>query len=190
MMQTKTKEKPIIFSSDSICAIEDGLKTQTRRIVTPQPASNWSIPPALLDQGFLNEYGCHRDSDSIKCPWEQEDVLWVREKWHHDGRGGFLYAADNPDFAEPYENQSWRNPMFMPKAACRLWLQIQAVDIQRVRDISEEDSIAEGFLSEGEFSLSAQCKFMHAWDKLNDKRGFDWKSNPWVWVIRFQVHQS
>jgi hypothetical protein len=28
---------------------------------------------------------------------------------------------------------------------------------------------------------------MRLWDSINAKRGFSWESNPWVWVVEFEV---
>ncbi|MGH7240073.1 MAG: hypothetical protein ACREHG_08415, partial [Candidatus Saccharimonadales bacterium] len=30
-------------------------------------------------------------------------------------------------------------------------------------------------------------KFAHLWDSINDKRGFGWQSNPFVWCLSFSV---
>jgi len=35
-------EKPILFSAPMACAILNGAKTVTRRIVTPQPEAPWA----------------------------------------------------------------------------------------------------------------------------------------------------
>jgi hypothetical protein len=32
----------------------------------------------------------------------------------------------------------------------------------------------------------AQIGFATLWDSLNEKRGFSWKNNPWVWVVSFE----
>lgn len=32
----------------------------------------------------------------------------------------------------------------------------------------------------------AQCAFQELWDSINEKRGYGWDVNPWVWVISFE----
>ncbi len=85
--------------------------------------------------------------------------------------------------------------------------------MERVRDISDEDAIAEGIntddgdmhcpICEGVGSVSccvgggasfddcpecrtAKGRYGHLWDSLNVKRGYGWDANPWVWVYEFE----
>jgi hypothetical protein len=70
------KERPILFSGPMVRAILEDRKTQTRRVVTPQPASMHGLLPAVgggnwTDRGRL-----------VRCPYGQPgDRLWVRETW-------------------------------------------------------------------------------------------------------------
>ena len=98
------KETPIIFSTPMVQAIQQGDKTQTRRIIKPQPIgdlaplSEWSRgiadschdhnpdPQRLISHShklkgrlfpFRNEYG---DLIGLTCPYGKPgDLLWVRE---------------------------------------------------------------------------------------------------------------
>lgn len=81
----------------------------------------------------------------------------------------------------------------MPRWASRLTLEITDVRVQRVREISEEDALAEGVNSAPPFDLPSGWKgnlftwrFSKLWDYLNLKRGFGWDMNPWVWAITFK----
>jgi hypothetical protein len=98
------KERPILFSGPMVRAILDGRKSQTRRMVNPQPdekyedASRWY--PDLYNKGTQwNFWGASgTDVENIcgpeigrrgRCPYGiPGDRLWVRETWwmHDDAR--------------------------------------------------------------------------------------------------------
>jgi hypothetical protein len=110
------KERPIIFGSESVRAILDGRKTQTRRVVKPQPPEDCGIITvdtfAPVTYGKSGEmcpgnpiFGAYDEWGEwgAKCPYGQPgDRLWVREKWGierrqlHQGKDSYLidYAAD------------------------------------------------------------------------------------------------
>ena len=91
----------------------------------------------------------------------------------------------------------WKSPLFMPRWASRITLEITNVRIERVQDISEADAMAEGVWQPGQVvhadmkgfrgttNYSARNQFMHTWEAINFGRGYGWNSNPWVWVISF-----
>lgn len=88
------KEKPINFSGEMVRAIIDGQKTQTRRIIKPQP----SPEPARAKIWSLEEGTWHWESnsgkvgiftpDKFKSKYQVGDRLWVREKLRGDGQPG------------------------------------------------------------------------------------------------------
>ena len=91
-----------------------------------------------------------------------------------------------------YENH-WRPSIFMPREAARIFLRVTDVRVERVNDISEEDAIKEGCQCGDRYSgerstpaLTAKQSFMWLWIRLNDKRGFGWAANPWVFVVSFE----
>ena len=89
----------------------------------------------------------------------------------------------------------------MPRWASRINLEIVAVRVERLQDISKEDAIAEGLLSycgaeqwwgtglDGEgingcrFLSPIEC-YRALWDALNGPGS--WDANPWVWVVEFK----
>ncbi len=134
--------KPIIFSTEMVRAILDGRKTQTRRVIKPQPESM-------------------KDGKLPKCPYQPGDILWVRETWYYEEHMHELTAGDpdlpsgrykhryickasDPDY--PVGNKGWRPSIHMPREAARLFLLVKAVRVERLQDITEQDAIAEGAL--------------------------------------------
>ena len=163
-------EKPIIFSGEMVRAIQDERKTQTRRVVVPQPdtkglgwawgyADRRKIPngprgAAGGDVAYMS------DSLSRYCPYGQPgDHLWVRETFgilqptHADSIGQsidpFPVFRANGDEAPawdegPFEFSGWKPSIHMPRWASRITLEVISVRVERVQDISEEDAEAEG----------------------------------------------
>jgi hypothetical protein len=107
----------------------------------------------------------------------------------------------------------WRPSIHMPKWACRLWLKVLSVRVERVQEISLEDCAAEGIDSDPRTDWLWQ--FTDLWDSINAKpcpvyvdkkivsyvsypwediqemrehRGKPWHvcGNPFVWVIEFE----
>lgn len=183
---TDKREHPIIFSADMIRAILAGRKTMTRRVVKPQPMLYFAGP------------GPRVPLESMRCPYQVGDRLWVREGIRLSGSdtsGAPLteppvhYLADGPC------DQGWypfiRPAIHMPRWTCRLILEVTGVKIERLQDISDADCVAEGCDS---FAYTAmldaptpQEQFKKAWNRRNAKRGYGWDTNPWVWAVSFRV---
>lgn len=170
-------DRPIIFSAPMVRAILSGAKSQTRRIVKPQPFGGDRIEPAYSrEDGFI--VGQLRDSENawrrIVCPYGNVgDRLWVREAWrtvaamdadrptriaeqcldagYRKPWAPIQYEADrqrdNWNTMQPAEPGKLRSPRHMPRWASRLTLEITAVRAQQLHDISEADAIAEGVRS-------------------------------------------
>ena len=190
--------KPIIFSTPMERAILEGRKTQTRRVIKIDDApENWKISIAGTSIVRTEPY-------DVKLPrYAAGDILWVRETWakriHSDNR--YYYKADNNLGAIfNREDDKWRSPIFMPREAARIFLQVTNVRVERLQDITEEDAIAEGlnigtvdnekYAKNNAYRLLADnlpvAMFADLWDSLNAKRGYGWEKNPWVWVIEFE----
>ncbi|MGJ5858285.1 hypothetical protein [Serratia sp. G204Y] len=215
------KERPVIFNGEMVRAILDGRKTQTRRTL------NWKRQPytemAERDDGSLwpwAEDGERGGDIWFSCPFgEVGDRLWVRETFagHYldddqiqdikDGRDKAEdlceYRADYSDDADCVDG--WTPSIHMPRWASRITLEITAVRVERLNDISEEDARAEGVRAiENNFGNGpAYCDYLLP--NLNDtaewyNRASDsfkslwksiygvenWRANPWVWVIEFR----
>ncbi len=92
------------------------------------------------------------------------------------------------------EGCRWQPSIHMPRWASRILLELTAVRVERLQDISRADAKAEGFLPglngferwAGQCYGNAQLAYRACWDSLNAKRGLSWDANPWVWVLEFQ----
>ena len=176
------KERPILFSGPMVRAILDGRKTQTRRIMKPQPTCDgfwWSH----------KGYSCGGEKqfrDGLPlfagCPYGAVgDRLWVREACCSDG-WSVHYLADNDhrEFGETryddviklhhYSGGFSRQvpSIHMPRWASRITLEITGVRVERLNEISESDAIAEGIESKPQpYGKELDWKYYGWLEKLN-----------------------
>lgn len=80
----------------------------------------------------------------------------------------------------------WTPSIHMPRWASRIDLEIVAVRVERLQDITEQDAQAEGITAEGVMDGGYHVNaFANLWDHINGDRA-TWASNPWVWVVEFK----
>lgn len=223
-----SKEKPIIFSAPMVRAILEGRKSMTRRIVKADwlDDSWWQIQPKDgWHAVFMTEvpYGMER---GLVCPYGSPgDRLWVREKFDFSPCGltgcEIFYWADGssqkrtpPNDYNPYlyPNERVRPSIHMPRWASRITLEITAIRVERLQEITNQDAQKEGppwanphrHGPEGlEFDEHPGkiirdpyadrhntgindcwiCAFRMIWSDINGPGS--WDLNPWVWVIEF-----
>lgn len=202
-------ERPIIFNGDMVRAILRGEKTQTRRPVKPQPATDcmYSINGAHNAALHLTDAGCQvryipptgRSKDHLLlCPFGQPgDRLWVRETFReYYPKEGWpapkaLYKADGIARLEDTETGKaipWRPSIHMPRNLSRITLEITDLNAERVQDITEDEAIKEGVVDPimGTYGLSPKTVFRDMWNDIYAERGLGWNENPWVWAITFR----
>ena len=162
----KTKERPILFSREMVRAILDGRKTQSRRVIKPQP--EWKYPGNYERQGVASHiyglwwitvgFGVACENQRVGyCPYGKPGGrLWVRETWAHDdpncknihcGNIDHIWyrASENGFIADSFSGDAhWHPSIFMPRWARRILLEIVDIRIQKIQDISEEDAKKEG----------------------------------------------
>ena len=205
------KERPILFSAPMVRALLAGTKTQTRRVVKP-PRNRSAF--VLLDHGkgwwpYQSDDGESELCDDgmehpYTCPYGQPgDRLWVREafsgphcmdatdecvavrpsKWG-EGSRIWYWADGNPTHGD------WTRPrpsIHMPRWASRILLEVTAVRVERLQDISEADARAEGCIEEekpGFPICSPRNWYRILWEQINGPGS--WDANPWVWVVEFK----
>lgn len=170
-----------------------------------------------------------------KPPYKRGDILYVRETWgisnidYDDKVAYIVYKASvnerdegcravrlpNDKFEKLHdsiaENMSdWRPSIHMPKEAARIFLRVTDVRVERLKNITTDQAIKEGFEGEpcscvnGEYIFGMysctdcmgigwieppQVGFMETWNSTISKKDLDkygWDASPWVWVIEFE----
>jgi len=213
---SEVKELPILFSAPMIRAILNGTKTQTRRIVKPQP-------PAGFDRGCWFDFPVYgwTNEEPPTDVWhkakfrygEVGDRLWVRET-HSISPPLHRRPISNPagypdvkykatDLRSSWDDGKWTPSIHMKRVNSRIDLEVVKMWVERLNDISEADAIAEGVrelplqkgepgawwtgdVSKGDKTYSRTP--IAAYRKLWEIiNGTDsWKANPWVWCISFR----
>jgi len=135
--------------------------------------------------------------------------MMTSEEWHtmdrpyrlhpdsndYDGVARSIYRVDG-DYSFPSNYSGWRSPLFMPRWASRITLQIDEVRVERLQDITYEDCKAEGItdamahlavmeISRRQWPDAYAAAFADRWDTINARRGYPWDANLWVWVLQF-----
>jgi len=216
-VEAKISEKPILFSGPMVRAILDGRKTMTRRVVKgpiPDGATScgvFSTSDKTLNGRWQFLDGDPEDADSwgwigeeFACPYGKPgDRLWIktgyttrydpeRNETHWKTEGGWITTHGQAMSKTGKPKRDGGHPgMFMPKWLSQEFrlpiLEITDIRAERLREITEEDAIAEGAQCAGfPASLSNRGAFINLWEKLNGPRGFGWLQNPWVWVVSFK----
>jgi hypothetical protein len=207
-------DRPIIFSGPMVRALLDGRKTQTRRILKPQPVHDAAFVTLVPDGRWVSSdvwgYGY-----LIDVPYSYGDRLWVREALDLGDRGCPIghatYEADDadvdlrPDGAAVWAGGYKRRKVpsiHMPRWASRLTLTVADVRVQRLHYISEEDAVAEGVESgitsrgrmwkaygepPNSWVESARLSFARLWESIHGPGA--WGANPWVVALTFTVEK-
>lgn len=225
------KEHPILMSTPMVIATYKDLKHMTRRVVSKNNSrcttllagdgQNWDsldfndvvVDGKSGDEWYLKVAVPSNDTrHRVFCKWSVGDILWVRETWQHtkilninpeDDNYGYVYKASQNglDFENNIDFWIWKPSIFMPKKACRFYLEITKIRAERVRSITKEDAIDEGVLSrkgthwgnvveyfhyiKDKWGPSPVHSFETLWKKINGKDS--WEENPWVWVVEYKV---
>lgn len=113
--------------------------------------------------------------------------VWVHHGW-------IQQAADHTKRGEWYDQTKygpkWIPSIFMRRWASRITLEVTAVRVEQVQQISTLDAIAEGIDCDGgsdeHRNRTSVENYRLLWDSINAARGYGWDTNPWVWVVEFR----
>lgn len=184
------RDIPVPFKAQMVRGVLNDQKWVTRRLIKGA-ARKW-----LID--FTPDFVASKANDL--CPYGHPgDRLWVREAWATHAsldnvrprdmvHQSVVYLADG----QPRKGK-YRPAMFMPRWASRILLEVVAVRIERLQDITEVQAIAEGILRDGEgwrgyeggpWFASPIEAFRSLWESINGPHS--WVPDPLVWVIEFR----
>lgn len=195
------RERPILMTPENAQKCHDGTKTQTRRtngLKKVNGSGPWDYPQMqssgiaiFLDSTQANPYN---NALEVTCPYGVVgDRLWVREALCRNG-SVMTYLDGSPVMQGDLVMPSWCErktipSIHMPRFACRTVLEIAEVRVERLKDISPADALAEGvfcpevgYAQHGERAPVLLYGFL--WESIHGAGS--WAQNPWVWVISFR----
>ena len=218
-------DRPILFSAPMVRALLDGRKTQTRRALRFQPAPGIGIVRKTIRSADAEPYHSFERrslygnyAGELEVRIKRGDRLWVKETHAIVPRTAYrmsegvqqtLRPNDDHDaavYAAGWERSKpgrWRPSIHQPRWASRLTLTVTDVRVERLRDITRDDAIAEGLVRmplapasavemgcdwgfEGDSRHGSPVSAYAAlWNSIN---GADaWDANPWVAAYTFTV---
>jgi hypothetical protein len=216
-------ERSVVFAQDEVQATLDGCKTQFRREMAVQPLLYTGRKYIVPDDAPKSWRDCDNIL-SLCPSGQPGQPLWVRETWgdagpmygeEHDTPQHVGYFADKTALVFPwgvphpepgvpipdYDRKTWnwahirrRSATTLPRWAARLFLEVVSVQVQQLKDITDDQARAEG-LCQTEDGLwlpgpnaHPSWAFRSRWDRL---RGIPheqaWQANPWLWAVEFKV---
>lgn len=187
--------KPILFNTDMVRAILDDRKTETRRKVELLYGKNpnWT---GYVREGLMLYNGTNEPC--IRPPqYKVGEYLYVRETWANLNTPScpcYYYKAS--DTLPEGALKSWKPSIHMPKEAARIFLLVTDVHLERLKDMTLDNFLAEGVVLRPEAFNDPENAYWQArkifssiWDstipkKNIDKYGFD--TNPWELAYEFE----
>lgn len=217
------KERPILFKAEMVRAILAGTKTQTRRIVKVQPGDAHIMRYCAGDLAARQIGACRWEGVRVpqggpgdRLRVKENAWMWCekrpngktekgRQKFHYVPlkSAPVRYCVDHPtkpdvDVVSPDTGNVWlwRNKLgrFLPAWASRITLEITAVRVERLTDISASDCLSEGitppWVDRPHLGTDVTAReiirglYRDLWESINGAGS--WAANPWVWVIEFR----
>lgn len=159
------------------------------------------------DRLWVRETWCLLDHDH----WEDKSLPrdWLSSRYTHPRRNACAYRSHTDsdgerirlEYVRVGRDYRWRPSIHMPRWASRLLLEVTAVRVERLKDISVADAEAEGIDwttigmhpgvdidIDGQLWPAGERKIVDAyrnlWESINGPGA--WDANPWVWVVGFK----
>jgi hypothetical protein len=204
------RERQILFSAPMIRALLDGTKTQTRRLMNPQPVHaqhhewngavihddeqrlwcwKWHTYDNLWDEHVRDDERRHL---AVKCPYGRAgEQLWVKETWTHDADSLDDARAQHED-AMSMSSVYYRASMpddeaetmrWRPSIFMPRWASRITLKIVEVRVQLLQEISEDDARAEG---VADRASYALLWDRINGaSRSLCWAKNPWIWALTF-----
>ena len=162
--------KGLIFTEPMFYAVIEVRKTQTRRIINPQPdiirsiandlakhpgyeisEKTWTPAPAFH---FLMS-----GSKFLDPRYKVGESVYIKEPFHNPD--DFLIYYKYGTSVEWNSKIKWKNPRMMAARQARFFIEITDVRCERVADISDEDCLMEGVKC---FEQPIEHRFVYCYD--------------------------
>jgi len=195
------------FSLAMMKAYLDGIKSQTRRVIIPQPPAS----TVEIRKGVTAWWEAF-DADGWNCGWggdcpygRRAGIRLVITEPTYRGEDGLAYfrADDHPVLVDgrhvawaKADGQPYKVKALPPRYMPRVWSRAQPAMTKdpypgRIQEISPQDAWSEGidlaaYAPAVEDHPSPVEAFRDLWDSINAKRGYGWDPNPWAWNIAFE----
>jgi len=208
--------KGILFHESLFQLVVDGTKTQTRRLIKSETgyfnvysrggiittihktdADGWEGGNSVVVNPSYKVGGkCYLKEPYIFDPlfYFGDSSIPCRDSFHKDLAYIYTYGMDTERLYSVYGDEiKWKNKLFMPESAARLFIEITGVRAERLQDISEEDCMKEGIVNEknyfsngnGEEYNNPVDAYSDLINSIGDKG--TWERNPFVWVYDFKL---
>lgn len=198
-----------VFTTQEVQAMLSGSKVMFREVIKPQPEvesgfenNEWCLNWKKFEDGFSLEELAKR------APYQVGQKIFVKETFSYSDQPwcdkNIFYKASHGDrmlntFSVSNRENNWRSPITMQEYDSRLTPLIKEMRVERLRDISEEDAIAEGIPLSEEFKdryytpesnyAVPKIAFMRWWNATHKKPEEKFEANPWVWVVSCEVEK-
>jgi hypothetical protein len=194
--------KGILFKEDMFKAVINGNKTQTRRIIPEKELADDKLMTDKKIQKFLCE---------ARARYKKGEVVFMKEPFaikeiHQEPPGDPISYLYNTSHLK--EDFDFQNKLFMPAKYARYFIKIKDVRVEKLQDISYEDSISEGIrveydpddcrplyyfypcnnLRDSTFVGNPITSFYSLWKSINDQDS--WDKNPWVFAYELELTEK